>query len=203
MHTTQRKGKQNSTEILFDIKILLEALLLEEPQRLAPELTEIKDLLHELVAEKKTISSPPTDELLKIEKLLRKVVVSEKPDESEEVRILNYPRTAKKLLPKGKTVIELKKKQNKQVSLPDGSTEDIYSLVPIEFCRSVGIWVDNDVSITFTFRGAIIDSAAFFPVWTRIPNLKFNRIEINTAVPTNFYIEMSPAVDGVPIHVPT
>ena len=54
---------------------------------------------------------------------------------TEQNITLNYPRTAKKLLPVGETVIAFKNKQNKQVTLPDKSHEDIYCPVPIDRCN--------------------------------------------------------------------
>ena len=111
---------------------------------------------------------------------------------------LCYPRAAKKTLPVGKTIISIK---NLSVRFPDVEPEKIYSPVAVKFCRSVSIFVDKDVAIDISFEGSIVHSAVFFPSWTRIPNVKFDRIEINTTADTKFYFEASTAPDGVPSHV--
>jgi len=111
---------------------------------------------------------------------------------------LNYPRTAKKLLPVGETVIAFKNKQNKQVILPDDSREDMYCPVPIELCKSATIYTDADITVDFLLEGIIIFTGLITPPGARIPNVWFDRVEINTVSEALFYISMSTFPDGAP-----
>lgn len=112
--------------------------------------------------------------------------------------ILNYPRTAKKLLPVGETVIAFKNKQSKQVTLPDGSREDIYCSVPVELCKSATVYTDADITVDFSLEGVITFAGLITPPGVRIPNIWFDRVEITASSAALFYISMSTLPDGTP-----
>lgn len=111
--------------------------------------------------------------------------------------ILNYPRAAKKLLPEGVTIIEIKDKEIKQVTLPDGSHEDIYYPFPIKLCKSATIYTDADIRADFLLDTAITFTGLITPPGVRIPNVWFDRVEI-TNPEVLFYISMSTLPDGAP-----
>jgi len=120
------------------------------------------------------------------------------PPEPEKNIFLNYPRAAKKLLPVGETVIQIKNRQSKQVTLPGKSYEDIYCPVPVELCKSATIYTDADIKADFLLEGTIVFTGLITPPGARIPNVWFDRVEITETSEALFYISMSTLPDGAP-----
>lgn len=120
--------------------------------------------------------------------------------EEEKPFILRYPRTGKKELPVGKSILDI---TTMTVKLADGSIEKVYPPKTIELCRSAAIYVDNDVNVEFSLKGTTTYDSTLSPFRTRIPALDFDRLEITTTIPTMLAIEMATVVDGVPFIQPS
>ena len=113
---------------------------------------------------------------------------------------INYPATGRKTLPIGTTTITIR---SGEVTLPDGTTEKIYSARAVKSCRSLLIYMDQPIDIILTWKGSPILISTVFPEWTRMAKLpEFEEIDIETTQETALYITMSEDPDGVPEYTP-
>lgn len=108
--------------------------------------------------------------------------------------IMNFPRTARYELPVGVTKINVK---TRMVTLPDGTTIEMYAPAPMETCKSFLIYTDAVCDIRVSLGGTIVYSSSVFPLWTRSKVIEFDEIEIDTSYPIMFYIAMSNTEDAM------
>lgn len=145
---------------------------------------------------KLTAKLPPPQEQKTAVKTPEKKEVLEKEKEKMSL-IFSYPHTGKKTLAAGTTTVDIK---TNTVTLPGDATEKIYPPTRIESYRSINIYLNKGARIEFSYEGAINCAMYFFTpkVWTRIPNLTFDRFEITTTEETLFGFLASQDPEGVP-----
>lgn len=114
--------------------------------------------------------------------------------------VMNYPRSGKRVLPAGTTVIDIKQSN---VRLPDGTIEEMYTNRRVASCRCFSLYADHMIDIRLSRRGGLLFTSSVFPAWfQKLDMLEFDMVEIECTEPTTFYIVMSEAPDGVPEHYP-
>ena len=114
--------------------------------------------------------------------------------------VINYPRSGKRVLPVGTTVIYIKQKK---VRLPDGTIEEMYATRSVESCRCFALYTDHMIDIRISRGGSLQLTSSVFPAWLRkLDMIEFDTIEVECTEPTTFYITMSEDPAGVPQHQP-
>jgi hypothetical protein len=108
--------------------------------------------------------------------------------------LINYPQSGRITLPIGTTNIDIK---TKQVFLADGTTDEMYSVTPIEFARSLLLYADCSIDLKLYISGSVVHTSTRFPTWSRF-DVKFDQMEITTSKQTSFYMQISNMFDGVP-----
>jgi hypothetical protein len=114
--------------------------------------------------------------------------------------VINYPRSGKRVLPAGITVISIKQRK---VRLPDGTDEEMYASRAVDSCRCFGLYTDRMIDVRISWGGSLVLTTSIFPAWFRkLDMLEFDVVEVECTEPTTFYITMSEVPDGVPEHHP-
>jgi len=108
--------------------------------------------------------------------------------------IMNFPRTGRYELPVGITKINVK---TRSVTLPDGTTVEMYAPAPMATCKSFLIYTDAVCDIRVSLGGTIVHTSSVFPLWTRSKVIEFDEIQIDTSYPIMFYIAMSNTADAM------
>ena len=138
--------------------------------------------------------------LLSVEQLCATVVnvTCEQPDTEpiEPPLVMSYPRSGKKELPVGATIINI---NEGKVELPDGTREDIYMAHPVETCRSFTISTSRQIEIRASMDGTLVYTGSLFTGSQQTHNLaEFDTIEIDADAVTAFHITMSEDAEGAP-----
>ena len=113
----------------------------------------------------------------------------------EEVQLINYPISGKKDLPVGTITIDIK---SRQVILPDGSSEEIYSPFKIDMARSLVLYTDGTISVILLKDGTPVYTSSVYPLWSRFKDFEFDQMVITTTKKTLFYMGVSNTPDSVP-----
>ncbi|MCK5601496.1 hypothetical protein KAR91_06500 [Candidatus Pacearchaeota archaeon] len=108
--------------------------------------------------------------------------------------LVSYPRTGRKTLPIGETIIDI---TSQQVFLADSTEEVLESAEMIRVARSMLIYVDTSLDLKLYRKGALVHDSTRFPTWGRF-DVVFDRMEITTTKHTSFYMQISDFEDGVP-----
>ena len=157
------------------------------PKPLEPPVTESDMVMQELLPEKYRTPA---------QKLPPAPVSAEDPI----ALVINYPRSGKRVLPAGTTTISIKQRK---VSLPDGTSEEMYASRAVDSCRCFGLYTDRMIDVRISWGGSLVLTTSIFPAWFRkLDMLEFDVVEVECTAPTTFYITMSEVPDGVPEHHP-
>ena len=114
----------------------------------------------------------------------------------EEPLLISYPKSGKKTLTTGTTIINIR---GRQVRFADGTVEDLYSPRAFEKCRSLLIYTNREVDVRVLNGGDVVLMSSFFIGSQQMLNLgEFDSIEIEATGSTQFYIAMSEDPDGAP-----
>lgn len=114
----------------------------------------------------------------------------------EENRVANYPRTGKKALPVGTSII---KWEEGKVELADSTTE--YTTNPLEgrLCQAFLVYFDATVELGLYEENAESFYSSIFPtLYTRKRAYPFNTTRIKTDRETSFYIFAATDPEGIP-----
>jgi hypothetical protein len=110
--------------------------------------------------------------------------------------LISYPKSGKKTLTTGTTVINIK---GRIVRLADGTTDDLYSPRAFRMCRSLLISIDRKVDVRVMNGGDVVLMSSFFAGSQQLLNLgEFDSVEVEATASTQFYIAMSEDPDGAP-----
>ena len=108
--------------------------------------------------------------------------------------LASYPKTGRKTLPIGETIINIK---SGQVFLADDTEESIETDPQIPVARSLLMYVDISLDLKLYYEGALVHESTRFPTWGRF-DVVFDRMEITTTKHTSFYMQISDLEAGVP-----
>jgi hypothetical protein len=110
--------------------------------------------------------------------------------------LVSYPKSGKKTLTTGTTVINIK---GRQVRLADGTVDDLYSPRAFRMCRSLLVSTDRTVDVRVLNGGDVVLMSSFFAGSQQLLNLgEFDSVEIEATGSTQFYIAMSEDPEGAP-----
>jgi len=116
--------------------------------------------------------------------------------QEEDLLMVDYPRSGKKELPTGTTIVNIK---TRKVDLPDDTSEEMSMPRPVETCRSFTIFTSRQIEIRASRDGDLVYTGSLFAGSQQTHNLaEFDMIEIETDAVTGFHITLSKDGEGAP-----
>lgn len=110
--------------------------------------------------------------------------------------LVSYPKSGKKTLTTGTTVINIK---GRQVRFADGTTDDLYSPRAFRMCRSLLVFTDHTIDVRVLNGGDVVLMSSFFTGSQQLLNMgEFDSVEVEATADTQFYIAMSEDPEGAP-----
>ena len=206
-----KEGVEKPDAILVEISETTKSLLQniewyhkeggEKPDAILVEISETtKSLLQTIEWYHKESGDKPDALLGEISETTKSLLETIERHHRESVKeaplMADYPRSGKKELPVGTTIIHIKEKK---VDLPDGTREDIYMAHPVDTCRSFTISTSRQIEIRASMDGTLVYTGSLFTGSQQTHNLaEFDTVEIDTDAVTAFHITMSEDAEGAP-----
>ena len=118
------------------------------------------------------------------------------PNPEEAPLLVSYPKSGKKTLTAGTTIINIK---GRVVRFADGTIGELYSPRAFEKCRSLLIYTNHEIDVRVMNGGDVVLMSSFFTGSQQLLNLgEFDSIEIEATTSTKIYIAMSEDPEGAP-----